>query len=669
MTSQENQIQLPEDKINSILNLYSNGKITEAIKAIKLLNDDYPNVPFLFNLLGACYESQGHSDASIQMFRTAVTIKPDYAEAHFNLGVILKNLGQFSDAVTSYKHAISYEPKYFDALNNLGNVLFEMGLYDQSIKSYYDAISVKPDFADANYNLARVFNTLGRVEDAEKYYRKAISIFPDYPEALNNLGVILRKNNNLEEALLCFEKAENIKPDLKFILGPLLQIKKNLCLWDNLDIRLSDLSKSIMTKDKSVAPFFLLGQIDNPALQRKNTENYVKSKHSNKNNLSKTKPYLNHNKIRIGYFSADFHNHATMHLMTELFECHNKDSFEIIAFSFGPNIKEDKWRERVYFLFDEFIDVTLKTDLEISELVRAMEVDIAVDLKGFTKDSRPGIFMERCAPIQINYLGYPGTMGADFIDYLIADQTLIPEESQKHYSEKIIYMPESYQVNMAERKISKSKISRNDLGLPEKGFVFCCFNNTYKISPSTFHSWMRILNSVKGSTLWLFVKNKSAIKNLQNEAEKFGINKARLVFASFVAVEKHLNRIRHADLFIDTLPYNAHTTASDALRVGVPVITCLGSSFASRVAASLLNSLNMSELITSSQKEYESLAIELATDTKKLKIINDKLKSNLSTSSLYNPALFTQNLEVAYRIIYDRYHHNLDPDHIYLEKS
>jgi predicted O-linked N-acetylglucosamine transferase (SPINDLY family) len=355
-----------------------------------------------------------------------------------------------------------------------------------------------------------------------------------------------------------------------------------------------------------------------------------------------------------------------MHLMAELFECHDKKKFELIAFSFGPDT-QDKWRKRTSLCFDQFVDVRLKSDREVSLLARKMKIDIAIDLKGFTHDCRPNIFAEGSAPIQVNYLGYPGTMAVDYMDYLIADRTLIPEEKQHHYSEKIVYMPNSYQVNVSKRSVSETPLLRHEFGLPNTGFVFSCFNNSFKITPSTFTVWMRILKAVRGSVLWLFENNKNAATNLKKEAIKFGINGDRLVFAAHMPVEEHLNRIKQADLFIDTLPYNAHTTTSDALRMGVPVLTCIGSSFASRVAASLLNAVNLPELITTTQDQYESLAIELATNPEKLKIIKDKLVNNLPTAPLYDTPLFTRHLESAYLTMYDRYQNGLDPDHIYVE--
>jgi len=668
MKKDNKQITLSKEQISSVMNLYSSGKINEAIVAIKALNEVFPNVPLLFNILGACYQSLKQFDASIQMFETAVSLKPDYAEAHFNLGIVLKVSGRPNLAVESYKKAIALLPNYLGAHNNLGNALKQMGQLEEAVVSYQNAIAIKPDYAEAYNNLGITFMILGKLDEAVKSYESAISINTEYYDAYNNLAIVFKKLKRLDEALVNYERAYELKSDGNFILGHILQLKKDLCIWDDLTNVLEGLTKKINKGQKVVAAFSMLGLIDDPKLQRKVTEIYANDKFPISNLLPKIEHYPKHKKIRIGYFSADFHNHATMHLMAELFECHDKNSFELIAFSFGPD-QQDKWRKRVLVSFDEFIDVSLKSNEEVSILSREMEIDIAIDLKGYTQDCRPGIFAKRAAPIQVSYLGYPGTMAVDYMDYLIADPTLIPEESQQHYSEKIMYMPHSYQVNVSERSLSEISLSRADLGLPKKGFVFCSFNNAYKIAPSIFAIWMKILKAVDGSVLWLLVSNDETSKNLIKEAEKLGVSKNRLVFASYVPVEEHLNRIKHADLFIDTLPYNAHTTSSDALRMGLPVLTCLGKSFASRVAASLLNAVGLPELITTSQKEYEALAIELAINPKQLKAIKDKLAKNLPTAPLYDTPLFTRHLESAYKIMYERYHKGLEPDHIYVERS
>jgi predicted O-linked N-acetylglucosamine transferase (SPINDLY family) len=371
-------------------------------------------------------------------------------------------------------------------------------------------------------------------------------------------------------------------------------------------------------------------------------------------------------KIRIGYFSADFHNHATMYLMAGLFELHDATNFEIYGFSFGPK-STDVMKLRAQRAMREFVDITRLSDAEVASLSRNYEIDIAVDLKGYTKDSRPQIFLERAAPIQISYLGYPGTMGISSIDYLIADKVLIPADDKSAYSEQIIYLPHSYQVNDSQRSFLRENYTREEFSLPAEGFIFCCFNNNWKITPEVFSCWMQILSAVKNSVLWLFEDNPTAAVNLREEASNRNIDPNRIVFAKRMSHEKHLARYRLGDLFLDTLPYNAHTTASDALWTGLPVLTCMGNSFAGRVAASLLTNIGLPELITRSLQEYESLAIELATNPDKLTQIKTKLAENRLTTPLFDTPLFTKHIEAAYQAVYDRYQSGLQPDHIYVE--
>ena len=689
-----------QTEINSVISLYSSGKIQEALDTVETLTESYPNEPLLFNISGVCYKTIGKLDEAIKSFEKALSIKPDFTEVHFNLGVVLKDLGQLDAAVNCYEKALAINPSYANAYNNLGitlkelgqldaavesyekalvikpdfaeahnnlgNALDELGQLDAAIKCYENAVAIKPGYSEAHNNLGNAFKNLAKLDAAVKCYKKAVALKPDYAEAYHNLGNSLLSLKRLDEALASYERAIVLKPDINFILGDLLHTKMQLCIWDDLSSQLDELTNKINNSEKVINPFPLLALIDDPELHMKTAKILVNEKFPQSHVLSKIERYPKHKKIRIGYFSGDFHNHATMHLMAELFECHDKLFFELIAISFGPN-KQDQWRQRAFLSFDKFVDVRLKSDRDISLLARKMEIDIAIDLKGFTRNCRPKIFAEGCAPIQVSYLGYPGTMAANYMDYLIADSTLIPEEKKHHYLEKIVYMPNSYQVNVSNRSISKTSLSRHELGLPSKGFVFCCFNNTYKITPSTFIGWMRILKAVEGSVLWLFENNNNTTENLKKEAMKFGINEDRFVFATHMPVEEHLSRIKQADLFIDTLPYNAHTTASDALRMGLPVLTCVGNSFASRVAASLLNAVNLPELITTTQEQYESLAIQLATHPEKLKIIKDKLVNNLPTAPLYDTPLFTQQLESAYLTMYERYQQGLDPDYIYVK--
>ena len=641
------------------------GHQEEAVKSYKNAIATKPDFADAHNNLGVILKKLGHQEEAVKSYKNAIAIKPDFADAYNNLGNILIDLDQLDAAVIAYKKATAIKPDFADACNNLGIALHKKCQFDDAVMSFEKAINIKPDFADACNNLGIVLQELNHLDIAIKSYEKAMTIKPDFAEAYRNHGNVLIETNRTDEALVSYQTAFSLNPDLDFLLGDFLHTKMILGIWDDLTSHLNELKYKVYNDEKVTSPFPLLALIDNPEMQRVSSEIYTSTFYSRSYDLSEIGIYPRHKKIRIGYFSGDFHNHATMHLMAELFERHDKLHFELIAFSFGPD-KQDQWRQRAFLCFDKFEDVRLKSDREISLLAREMEIDIAIDLKGFTRNSRPNIFADICAPIQVNYLGYPGTMGANYIDYLIADQTLIPEENKFHYLENIVFMPNSYQVNASDRVTSKTLSLRKEQGLPSKGFVFCCFNNAYKITPTIFAGWMRILKEVDDSVLWLFEKNSNTSKNLKNEAMKLGINEDRIIFALNMPIEDHLNRIIHADLFIDTLPCNAHTTASDALRMGLPVLTCKGNSFASRVAASLLNAVHLPELITSSQEQYESLAIQLATNPKKLKIIKNKLISNLPTAPLYDAQLYTQNLESAYMTMYDRYQNGLNPEDIYV---
>ena len=459
-----------------------------------------------------------------------------------------------------------------------------------------------------------------------------------------------------------------MKPNIDWVCGELLHTKMKICSWSDLAESLGNISKKVVANEKVTGPFPLLALNDDALLHKKSSEIYIQSRYPFNPALEPIIKRPQSQKIRVGYFSADFHNHATGYLMAELFELHDKSQFELVGFSFGP-IKNDEMRQRLEKSFDQFIEVGNKSDIEIAQLSRDLNIDIALDLKGFTQDARTGIFAHRAAPIQVNYLGYPGTMGADYIDYIIADKTLISPELQSCYSEKVIYLPHSYQVNDRRRIISDRKFTRQEIGLPEHGFVFCCFNNNYKILPATFEGWMRILRAVEGGVLWLLEDNSWALENLKKEAENQGIAADRLVFAKRIPLPEHLARHSQADLFLDTAPYNAHTTTSDALWAGLPALTLMGRSFASRVAGSLLNAVGLSELITGTQGEYEALAINLAMNPNKLEDIKLKLANNRMTTPLFDTLCFTKNIEAAYMKMYEIYHADLEPEHILIDSQ
>ncbi len=515
--------------------------------------------------------------------------------------------------------------------------------------------------------MAVALQELKRFEEALDSYARALKIKPDYAEAHNNRGVTLQELKRFEEALDSYERALKIQSNGDWLYGTWLHAKMQLCNWSNFESRIADLAARIQQAEKTTPPFSVLALIDGLTLQRQAAETWVREKYPSSRILPPLSKRRRGEKIRIGYYSADYHGHATAYLIAELFERHDKQRFELLAFSYGVDERDDM-RKRLAAAFAQFLDVRTKSDIEVARISRELGVDIAVDLKGFTQDARTGIFSCRAAPIQVNYLGYPGTMGAPYIDYIIADPMLIPQESRQQYSERVVYLPHSYQANDSKRQIADKEFARAELGLPSTGFVFCCFNNNYKITPDTFDGWMRILKQVEGSVLWLLVDNETAAENLRREARARDVDAGRLIFAARMALPEHLARHRAADLFIDTLPCNAHTTASDALWAGLPVLTRMGESFAARVAASLLYAIGLPELVTTTQEQYESTAIELASDPGRLAEFKDRLHRNRLTMPLFDIEQFTRHVENAYTQMYERYQADLSPEHIYVAR-
>ncbi len=647
-----------------------------ALKELKRLDDALasydkaialkPDYAEAFNNRGIALKDLKRLDDALANYDKAIALKPDYAEAFYNRGNALKDLKRLDDALASYDKAIALKPDYAEAFYNRGNALKDLKRLDDALASYDKAIALKPDYAEAFNNRGTVLQDLKRLDDALASYDKAIALKPDYAEAFNNRGNALKELKRLDDALASYDKAIALKPDYEFLHGMKLHMQMRICDWSNLQSQLNGLVASIAEERKVTLPFPVLGLADRPDLQLKASRIYANEKYPERDVWSEFAARPADGKIRIGYYSADFHNHATSFLMAELFEAHDPQKFELYGFSFGPN-KQDEMRSRVSSSFKQFFDVTKKSDREVAQMSRELGIDIAVDLKGATQDARMGMFAEHCAPLQINYLGYPGTLAASYFDYIVADKTLIPRESQHYYTEKIIYLPHSYQVNDSKRKISDEVFSRQELGLPKDGFVFCCFNNNYKIVPETFDSWMRVLKATGGSVLWLLEDNPTAARNLRKEAQIRGVDPERLVFAARMKLDEHLARHRVADLFIDTLPCNAHTTASDALWAGLPVLTQMGQSFAARVAASLLNAMDLPELITNTREEYEARAIELANNPFRLSEIKKKLEQNRETSPLFNGKLFARHIESAYAEIHRRHLSKEKPDHIYVE--
>lgn len=660
------------------------GNADRAIALLKSALEQNPDSAMAFYNLGVVFQQSHRVDEAIDCFRNAVRIIPAFAEAHNNLGNALNQRGFADEAITSYEQALSFNPNYAEALNNLGNVCRLREEFGKSITCFQKALSINPHYLDALINLgnlfvvlkrfdeavemffraaalgpgdAHLFNNLGnalaelrRFPEAVEHYRKSLEIAPDDADTHYNLGVALLETNDPQQATVHLRNVLALKPAHQDAFGMLLRSAMQACDFRALQGLRADLSARVAHDGFFIDPFIFIGINNSPSAELKCARNFAQNRISVPAAALCRGTGYTHKKIRLAYLSADFHEHATAYLMAELFETHDRGAFEVIGVSFGADDRSPM-RKRLVAAFDTFLDVRANTDREIAERLHQLEIDIAIDLKGYTENARMGILAHRPAPVQVSYLGYPGTTGAAFIDYIIGDRFVTPFEHQAFFSEQIVQLPDSYQVNDTKRQIAPAVPSRKDCGLPDHGLVFCCFNKSAKILPDLFDVWMRLLHTVDDSVLWLMGEN----MNLRDEAGKRGISPDRLVFAPHARLDEHLARHRLADLFLDTLPYNAHTTTSDALWVGLPVVTCMGGTFAGRVAASLLSAAGMPELITNSLDEYEALARRLALDSDALKGIREKLSRNRSTCPLFDTGRFRAHIEKAYMTMVEQH--------------
>jgi predicted O-linked N-acetylglucosamine transferase (SPINDLY family) len=606
-----------------------------------------PDYAEALNNRGTTLQELKRFEDALASYDRALAIKSDFAEALNGRGITLQGLKRFEEALASYDRALAIKPDFAWALNNRGTTLRELKRFEDALASYDKALAIKPDYAEALNSRGVTLQDLKRFEDALASYDKALAINPDFANALYNRGITLRDLKRFEDALACYDKALAIKPDHLYAFGAIADSSLKICDWRRTAELDGKIRAHVAERTSIITPFTLLGYCSDASLQLKCARSWIENQIPVLPQPLWNGTVYQHDLIRIAYLSADLRRHAMAYLMAKLFELHDRTRFEVLGVSFGEDDKSDM-RSRLVKSFDQFHDIRLKTDRDVARLLNELQVDIAVDLMGYTQDSRSDILAHRPAPIQINYLGYPGTMGASFIDYVIADNIVLPFDQQRFYTEKIVQLPECYQVNDSQRKIADRTPTRREAGLPDEGFVFCCFNNHYKIMAPMFDVWMRLLQAVRGSVLWLLGDNASAQTNLCKEAVARGIDPARLVFAGRLPLEDHLARYRLADMFVDTLPYNAHTTASEALWTGLPLVTCRGESFPGRVAASLLNAVGLPELVTHSLEEYEALALKLATDASLLQSIRRKLEQNRLGYPLFDTDRLRRHIEAAY---------------------
>jgi predicted O-linked N-acetylglucosamine transferase (SPINDLY family) len=605
-------------------------------------------------------------DEALASYDRALAVMPGAALLHINRANSLRELKRPEDALASLDRALAIAPEDVDALNNRGNILLDLRRYADALGSFDRAMARSPGDAVVHYNHGYALQLLKRYEAALASYEMALAIDPRLADALYGRGHVQYKLERYEEAVASFEKALAISPEFEFGPGTLADARMRCCEWGARSDEVKQLVTDVRAGRTSAPPFTFLRMSDSPQDQLSCSRIWVRDKSPVLPTPLWSGERYRHDRIRLAYLSADFRVHPTSFLIAGMLEQHDRGRFETIALSFGDD-DQSGIRNRVKGAVEHFIDVRDKGDSEAARLMRELEVDIAVDLMGHTQYSRLGILALRPAPVQVNYLGYPGTMGADFIDYILADRLVIPEEHRASYTEKVVYLPDTYQVNDSRRAIADQTLSRASAGLPEEGFVFCSFNGSDKINPVIFDLWMRLLGDIEGSVLWLLESNSAAARNLRKEAAARGVAPGRLVFAPFVKLDDHLARHRLADLFLDTLPYNAHTTASDALWAGLPVLTCLGTAFPGRVAASLLNAIGLNELVTHSLAEYESLALRLARNPGHLADMKSKLSVNRSTFPLFDTDRFRRHIEAAYTTMWERYQRGERPESFALQ--
>ena len=629
--------------------LHINGKIKEAQAIyLKLLKTNSKNSNLLY-LLGTNYVQLKNFKKAKECLDISIKINNVFPESYNSRGVIFAEKGDYLNAIKDYDKALSLKKNYFDANLNKAVALKNISKFSEAIKYLEICIKLKPNDCKIYNNLGNIFNSLKKYTLARNNYTKAIELNTNFAEAYSNRGELLQLYfDDFENAIEDYNIALKINENLDYVKGKRLNAKMTLHDWKDYEKEIKLINDDIKMEKKTIIPFTHTSLIDDPEQQKRITELFLDEHYLTPR---KQKNNFKNDKIIIGYFSAEFHNHPVMHLILDVFKNHNKSKFKIYGFNIGP-IK-DEWTEEVKKHFDKFIDISDMSDSKISSLCKELKLDIAVNLTGHTLNARNNIFFNQLATKQINYLGYPGTMGSKHYDYIIADKIVIPEENKKYFSEKVIYLPNCYQANQKIIEVSDKDLNKKDLGLPENKFIFACFNNGYKITPTIYKRWMNILKKCESSVLWLLQNKELGKQNLWKEAETQGVNRERIIFARRIPLKEHLKRLDFIDLFLDTFPYNAHTTASESIRAGIPILTLKGKSFPSRVASSILTNIGLENLITSNIKDYENKAIFLANNIQEIKNLKKHLKNKVNTHKLFDSKTFTNDLEKIYtKILY-----------------
>lgn len=619
----------PPTELARLVALLEANQPGTALTAITELLPSFPTAYFLHNLAGAAHEALGDPARAAQSYQAALALKPDYADGHYNLGNAQAALGDPAAAEAAY------------------------GL----------ALVLRPDHVASHRNLGALFESWGRHDRAADAYRRAAEIDPGDTEAWLGLGHALLALRQYPDAAAAFARVLAAQPHDDWVRSLMLHQQAMACDWS--DFPETALLERLGTGDRFVAPFALLGYDDDPARQRLRAEIYAAANFAPVPDLDMAENGEPAARIRIGYVSTDFYDHPVMRLLAGVLREHDRDRFEVIAYSCGPP-RNDCLRELAIRSVDRFVDLGALDDAAAIAAVRADKLDIAVHLNGYTGTGRTPLFARKLAPVQINYLGYPGTLGAPFMDYIVADRTVVPPGQRDAISESVIWLPHCFQPNDDAREIAEGPMNRTEFGLPDSGFVFCTFNAAHKIKPAEWDVWMRLLQTVEGSVLWMAHTNSWARANLAREAAARGVDPARLIYATKVDYAEHLARHRLADLFLDTFAYNAHTTASDALWAGLPLLTRIGASYPARVAASLLRAMDLGELVTESVQDYEALALSLARDPARLSALKDRLAAARASTPLFDTRTYTRALEAGFAAAFTRYREGLPPADIAL---
>lgn len=650
----------PEAWNNRGVVLHELGRIEEALGSFTRALVLQPHNPDALNNKSRSLAASGRLEEALANCRQALTYKPNFTEALFNCGSLLKSNGQFQDALEMFKRILDLHPDHLEALNETGNIYRDLKQYGYALEVYEKILKLSPKFVSTLNNQGNTFRELKQFEKALSSYASALDIEPGRAELHFNRAVALEELGRYSEALHHYLKASKLQPQEVRYWGAIQHVRMFICDWSDFDEALDRIVKALRNSLPAVDPFAALALFDLPDVHRIAAELFIQERFPKFASDTPKRPRIiiraGQRKPRIGYFSSDFHNHATMHLLLDVLRNHDRQSFDYYAFSFGPET-QDAWQQEVRSCFTDFLDVSNLSSAEICSLANRISLDIAVDLKGFTQDARMAIFADRAAPLQLSYLGYPGTTGSPFIDYAIVDSEVVPRGSDIHFTESLIYFPGCYQPNMRKRATTKEALSRTGLDLPAEGVVYCSFNSLHKLTPPIFRAWMKILRTVEASSLWLLATNEMAKKNLRRYAALEGITANRIIFGNHLPVEQHLNRIRYGDVFLDTFPYGAHTTASDALRAGIPLITLRGASFASRVASSLLHELGLVELVTDSIADYTRLAIDIGSDPEALFAWKARVAKASESARLFDALRYSRELEAIYRRLIDHHSH------------